>query len=132
MLSGGKYLDDAGGGDAVNPVRFLDAHIHVESGLLRARDVKRRVAILLVALDAGALAGGTLAHVTSQSPPRRRHIAQSVDGLEKDGILKAHFRNPQRADDVAPFVVDRLFERTSEIWTHFGFKIIKNAMLLTV
>ena len=90
--------------------------LHEERRLLRARHVERRVAVRLVALDAGTGAA-LLADVARQFPARRRDVLDTVNRLEEDGVREADLGDPECAHDVRPAAVVRLLERAALVRT---------------
>jgi len=96
-------------GGAIGPRLPDGLHLHVQPGLLGAGDVEGGVAVGFVTLDASPGAA-LLADVTGQLPAGGRDVLDAVDGLQEDGVGKAHLRDPEGTDHMCPAPIVRLLE----------------------
>jgi hypothetical protein len=81
-----------------------------KANLLSARDVKSRVAVLFVALNARAHVA-LAANVALETPAGPIDILNANDGLEEDGVGEVDLGYPNGADDVRPLALVGLLER---------------------
>lgn len=80
---------------------WLFVDVHVQTGLLCARDMKRRVAVVFVALNASA--GVFLAtYVAHEFPASAIDVFYADDRLEEYGVGKMYLGYPDGAYDVTP------------------------------
>lgn len=96
---------------------LYSSHSHAESCLLCARNMKRGIAIALVALYASTGAS-PFAYTTSESPACCGNAFNTVNGLKEHGVSKTDLGDPKGADHVGPggWTIG-LLKCSTSIWT---------------